>query len=147
MRLFRTENRSSVQTSSWLATVSTPSFAFLTFHNYMPNYPLLGGPVCMAASKLSRSKQADCLFFLIFFLRGAGGQEDVWTGSEMENVGYLHVLTAACYRASVRLTQSLTMKLKTATRETSEGRNILFYLSKSIKLNYKWKLCIWNVLK
>lgn len=59
MRLFRTENRSSVQTSSWPAAISTPSFAFLTFHNYMPNYPLLGGLVCMTASKLRRSKQAE----------------------------------------------------------------------------------------
>ena len=63
-RLFRTENRSSVQTSSWPAAVSTPSFAFLTFHNYVPNYPLLGGLVCMAASKLSKTKQADCVFFV-----------------------------------------------------------------------------------
>lgn len=59
MRLFRTENRSSVQTSSWPAAISTPSFAFLTFHNYMPNYPLLGGLVCMTASKLRRSKQTE----------------------------------------------------------------------------------------
>lgn len=33
----------------------------------MPNYPLLGGLVCMAASKLSKTKQADC----VLFIRGA----------------------------------------------------------------------------
>lgn len=61
MCLFRTENRSSVQTSPWPASVSTSSFAFLTSHNYRPNYPLLGGLVCMAASKLNGRTLTHCL--------------------------------------------------------------------------------------
>lgn len=73
-RLFRTENRSSVQTSSWPAAVSTPSFAFLTFHNYRPNYPLLGGLVCMAAFKL-KGKQTGWLSFFWFKRNWSGDRE------------------------------------------------------------------------
>lgn len=78
--LFRTENRSSVQTSSWPAAVTTSSFAFLTFHNYMPNYPLLGGLVCMADFKLVGSTLAHCLFF--FF----SSEELSWGPSRTRNI-------------------------------------------------------------
>lgn len=63
-RLFRTESRSSVQTSSWPAAGSSPSFACLTSHDYRPNYPPLGGPVRMAASQWRRSRPADCAFLV-----------------------------------------------------------------------------------